>query len=175
MYKQTYHIEELVCHDCAMEIVEKIESYDFIKNVYIDYDANNITIESERVVKKEEVEKVVKQIVAQDHESKHVALFNSLQNIVTDEYLFEDIDCPSCALKVEDALKKDERIYDAKVNYLSKKVIIKHLNNIEIYNIASKIVAVSEPGAKLIKEGEEHKEECECSEHHHHDHDECEC
>ena len=184
MIKQTYHFEELVCHDCAMEIVEKIESYDFIKNVYIDYDANNITIESERVITKEEVEKVVKQIVAQDHESKHMALFNSLQNIVTDEYLFEDIDCPSCALKVEDALKKDERIYDAKVNYLSKKVIIKHLNNVEIYNIASKIVAVSEPGAKLIKNGEDahlecdnhhDDEECVCHNHHHHDEDECEC
>ena len=188
MFKQTYHFDELVCHDCAMEIVEKIESYDFIKNVYIDYDANNITIESERVITKEEVEKVVKQIVKQDHESKHMALFNNLQNIVTDEYMFEDIDCPSCALKVEDALKKDERIYDAKVNYLSKKVIIKHLNNIEIYNIASKIVAVSEPGAKLIKKGEDsffcskddeelkhhHHDTCECQsdeefEHHHHD------
>ena len=45
MFKQTYHFEELKCHDCALEIVEKVENIECIKNVYIDYDNNDITIE----------------------------------------------------------------------------------------------------------------------------------
>ena len=179
MIKQTYHFDQLTCHECAKEIVEIIESMDFISNVYINYDDNNITIESTKAVPKEEVEKMLNNIVLKDHEAKHLALLNNLQNIVTDEYEFEDIDCPNCALKVEQALNKEKTIYEAKVNYLSKKVIIKHLNNIEIYNIASKIVSTSEPGAKLIKLDEQHHdedEECECHhKHHHHDEDECEC
>ena len=175
MIKQTYHFDQLTCHECAKEIVELIESLDYISNVYIDYDTNNITIESSKALTKKEVEKMINNIVLKDHETKHLALLNNLQNIVTDEYEFEDIDCPNCALKVEQALNKEKTIYEARVNYLSKKVIIKHLNNIEIYNIASKIVSTSEPGAKLIKIDDNEEKSCECHHEHHHDEDECEC
>ena len=175
MLKQTYHFDQLTCHECAKEIVELIESLDYISNVYIDYDTNNITIESSKALTKEEVEKMINNVVLKDHETKHLALLNNLQNIVTDEYEFEDIDCPNCALKVEQALNKEKTIYEARVNYLSKKVIIKHLNNIEIYNIASKIVSTSEPGAKLIKIDDNEEKSCECHHEQHHDEDECEC
>ena len=185
MFKQTYHFEELKCHDCALEIVEKVENIECIKNVYIDYDNNDIAIESEKLITKDEIEKIVNEIVRTDHELKHLHIFRNLQDIITEEFIIDDIDCPNCAAKVEQELNKNEDIIDARVSFLNKKVIIKHRNNVEIYNIASKIVDYTEPGAKLIKEDDEHHheeehehhhhDECECHHEHHHDHDECEC
>lgn len=185
MYKETFYFEELKCHDCALEIVEKIEKYDFIKNVYIDMDSNSITIESERDITKEEVEKTVKSIFETNHEQKHTHYLNNMQNLITEEFVFENIDCPNCAAKVENALNKNDDIVDARVNFVTKKVIIKHLNNVEIYKIASKIVSTVEKGATLEKMHDhdhncchdEHDHHCCHDEHDHHcchdEHDEC--
>ena len=40
------------------------------------------------------------------------------------EYYFTGIDCPSCASKVESLLNKQENVHEARVNFLSKKIII---------------------------------------------------
>ncbi|MBP5408440.1 MAG: cadmium-translocating P-type ATPase [Bacilli bacterium] len=172
MIKQTYHFDELKCHDCAHEIVEKVESIEYIRNVYIDYDNNDITIESDKIITKEEVDDIVKEIVRTDHETKHLNLFKNIKDIITEEFLFEDIDCPNCASNVEELLNKNEDIIEARVNFLNKKVIIKHKNNVEIYNIASKILDYTEPGARLIKDEDEHHHDEEHEHHHEHHHHE---
>lgn len=45
-------------------------------------------------------------------------------NMAIDEYMFENIDCPNCALKVERALNKCNDIIDAKVNFVNKKSLL---------------------------------------------------
>ena len=77
-----------------------------------------------------------------EHEHEHEKTLQSLGGIVTEEYSFEDIDCPNCAAKVERALNKNKDILDARVNFITKKIIIKHNDNCQVYNIVTKIVTI---------------------------------
>lgn len=182
--KNKYKVENLHCKNCANEIIEKLEQINYIEEVYIDYDNKEITIVGEKVLTQEQVDKVIADIISSNHQESH---FDHLHNMITEEFNFEDIDCPNCAAKVERALNKQEDIIDARVNFINKKIIIRHLNNVEIYDVVSKIVSHVETGAKVFKEGEEvhhhhhehhhkhhhehhHECGCGCSHHHHHHH-----
>ena len=44
------------------------------------------------------------------------------ETIRVDEFYFDEIDCPNCANKVEIALNKSEKIIEAQVIFLSKKI-----------------------------------------------------
>lgn len=136
-YKNTYHVEELSCPDCAMHIVESLEKLDYVDEVYINYDKKDITLIGEKLFSEEQVQQVIKYILADNHCEVHN--YSHLHNIVTEEFNFKDIDCPNCASKVERALNKDKNIIDAQVNFINKKIIIRHLNNVEVYDIVSKI------------------------------------
>lgn len=72
-------------------------------------------------------------------------------NMAIDEYMFENIDCPNCALKVERALNKCNDIIDAKVNFVNKKIIITHRNNVEVYETVCKEVKKIESEAVVLK------------------------
>lgn len=183
-YKNTYHVEELNCPNCAMHVVEDLEKLDYINEVHIDYDKKEITIIGEKKLSEEQVNEVIHYILENDHCNEHS--YEHLHHIVTEEFSFVDIDCPNCAAKVERALNKDSDIIEAQVNFMNKKIIIKHLNNVEIYDVVSKIVRKIEGDAVVFKnDGEEHNEHdhdgCSCNhEHHHghmhhHDHDGCCC
>lgn len=43
-----------------------------------------------------------------------------------------DIDCPNCAIKMEDAVKKTDGIKNAIVNYMTQKIIIETDDDINI-------------------------------------------
>lgn len=166
-YKKTYYVEELTCPNCAMHVVEDLEKLDYINEVHIDYDKKEITIIGEKKLTEEQVNEVIHYILENDHCEKHT--YEHLHHIVTEEFSFVDIDCPNCAAKVERALNKDDNIIEAQVNFMNKKIIIKHLNNVEIYDVVSKIVRKIEGDATVFKNDEEEHEEHE----HHHDHDCC--
>lgn len=180
-FKNTYHVEELNCPNCAMHVVEDLEKLDYIKEVHIDYDKKEITIIGEKKLSEEQVNEVIHYILENDHCEKHT--YDHLHHIVTEEFSFVDIDCPNCAAKVERALNKDNDIIEAQVNFMNKKIIIKHLNNVEIYDVVSKIVRKIEGDAVVFKNEDEHQEHdhehndtCSCEHHHHHDHhDGCCC
>lgn len=146
--KKTYHVEALGCSDCAMEIVEKLEKLNYFQEVHINYDTKDITIVSKNDLSQSQVDMMVESIVSNNHCHNHQ--FLNLQNTITEEFNFTDIDCPNCAAKVERALNKNEQIIDAKVNFMNKKIIITHLNNVEVYAIVSKIVSTVEKGACVI-------------------------
>lgn len=72
-------------------------------------------------------------------------------NMTTEEYAFQNIDCPNCALKVERALNKCDNIIDAKVNFINKKIIITHQNNVEVYETVCKETKKIESEAVIIR------------------------
>lgn len=182
--KNKYKVENLHCHNCANEIIEKLEQINYINEVYIDYDNKEITIVGEKMLTQEQVDKVIADIISENHPHES---FEHFHNMVTEEFNFEDIDCPNCASKVERALNKQEDIIDARVNFLNKKIIIRHLNNVEVYDIVSKIVSRVEGGAKVFKEeqnskkhhnhqyGKHHEHKCDCKDYEHHHEHECDC
>lgn len=154
--KKTYHVEALGCNDCAMEIVEKLEKLNYFQEVHINYDTKDITIVSKDDLSQAQLDMMVESIVSKNHCHNHQML--NLQNMITEEFNFTDIDCPNCAAKVERALNKNDQIIDAKVNFMNKKIIITHLNNVEVYAIVSKIVGTIEKGACVIPVSEKKEE-----------------
>ena len=92
------------------------------------------------------------------------------------EYYFNGIDCPNCAAKVEALLNKKEEIIEARVNFLTKTIIILYQENeLEIDELEGYIRKI-EPDACLSKEelsdSNHHSHE---QKHHEHDHHECCC
>ena len=184
--KKHLHVNELDCPKCAEIIIESLEAFDFIQEVNINYDTKDIIITSKEELDDEQLNLVLEACLAKGHCEEHT--FNHLQDVVTEEYHFEDIDCANCAAKVERALNKDEDIINAKVNFINKKIIITHMNNVEVYDVVSKIVGRVEHGATISKidddddhhdhhhhehhhDHEEHQCSCEECNHHHHSHD----
>ena len=173
--KKHLHIDELTCPHCAENIIENLESLDFIEEVNINYDTKDIIIVSKDELDDNQTKMVLEACLLNGHCVNHS--FNHLQDIITEEYHFEDIDCANCAAKVERALNKDEDILNAKVNFINKKIIITHMNNVEVYDVVSKIVGRVENGATISKMDDDYEHEHHHHEHHHHHHDdfECEC
>lgn len=85
------------------------------------------------------------------------------------EFYFKGIDCPNCASKVEDALNRLEYIDNARVNFISKKIIIETHDENDILEKVTKIVQSLEPDAVIsINEIEDHHHEHSCDHHHEH-------
>ena len=188
--KSMFHFEDLHCHECAEHIIDIIEHNDDVSDVIVDFDKKNITVIGDRKFSYEEVSKIINYVKnnehnehKHEHEHEHEKTLQSLGGIVTEEYSFEDIDCPNCAAKVERALNKNKDILDARVNFITKKIIIKHNDNCQVYNIVTKIVKSVECDAKVYKPGmkhvlhedhnfECHEHGCNCHGHHHrHEHE----
>lgn len=153
-----YHFDDLKCKECGMEVIEELQNVKYIQNVFIDFDCGDITIESDKELSEKEMLEIIEEIVLKEHIT-HKDYFSSIPNVITEEFVFEDIDCPNCAKKVERALNNNDKIIDASVNFINKKIIIKHFNNIEVYNIANKILHSIESDAKLYKEDNVQKNE----------------
>ena len=160
IFKNTYKIGPIDCKICATKIIERIEATEGVNEVVIDFDNNDITIISDRSLREEDVRRVINEVLSDNEHSLHL---DSLNNIITEEYHFEDIDCPNCAAKVEKILNNQKEIYDAQVNFISKKIFIKHHNNVEIYNVVTKVLKSVSTKAKL--------KQCDCCDHNHQDYD----
>ena len=172
--KKNIHVNELECPKCAENIIENLEGLDFIQEININYDTKDIIITSKDELDDDQINLVLEACLLNGHCDEHP--FNHLQDVITEEYNFEDIDCANCAAKVERALNKDENIINAKVNFINKKIIITHMNNVEVYDVVSKIVGRVEHGATVSKidEDDDHERHHE-HHHHHHHHHECDC
>lgn len=73
------------------------------------------------------------------------------KRIICDEFYFENIDCPSCALKIENNLNKEERIISCVVNYVSKKIIIEHYSDDDVLELVNIIASKTEKNVIIYK------------------------
>lgn len=164
-YKKKYNIEGVNCEICSKEIINKISETEHVLQVLIDLDINELTIVSSEPLDDNKVHKVVEEVLKT---KKHDLHFDRFSNIITEEYTFDDIDCPNCAAKLERILNNQKDIVDAQVNFITKKIFIKHHNNVEVYNLVTKVVKSVSLNAKV-------KKQCDCCDHdehhkHHHEH-----
>lgn len=170
--KKIYELEELNCPNCANVLAKNLQKIDFIEEVRINYNTKQVEIISEKELSDSEVALVINTVVSLSHCHQHT----EAEEIV-EEFGFENIDCPNCAMKVEDALNKEDNIIDAKVSFMNKKIIIKHKDNVEVYETVSKVLSDIEIDAYLV--GDHHHCNCEDHhhdhDHHHHHHHHCNC
>lgn len=164
--KKIYELEELNCPNCANILVKNLQKIDFIEEVHINYNTKQIEIISEKELTDSEASLVINTVQSLSHCHQHTEAEE-----VIEEFNFENIDCPNCAMKVEDALNKEEDIIDAKVSFMNKKIIIKHKDNVEVYETVSKVLSDIETDAYLVNDHHDHHHgECCCGHHHHHHH-----
>ena len=166
--KKIYELEELSCPNCADILAKNLQKIDFIEEVHINYNTKQVEIISEKELTDNEVSLVINTVLSLSYCHEHTEAKE-----ITEEFNFENIDCPNCAMKVEDALNKQEDIIDAKVSFMNKKIIIKHKDNVEVFETVSKVLSDIETDAYLVGEHHHHHDhhhECNCHHHHHHHH-----
>lgn len=170
----TIKLKELKCPACTKSLAENLKKIDYIKQININYDLKEITIEGNRDLNEEEIKMILDTVVKLSHCPYHkkikkltrkqfkIAKVNNKSfdqsNVdqIIEEYCFENIDCPNCALKVERALNKIEGVIDAKVNFINKKIIITHRLNVSVYESVCAETKRIESSAIVYKEKEEH-------------------
>ncbi len=161
--RKIYELEELTCPNCASVLASNLQKLDFISEVHINYNTKQVEIFSEKELTDAEVALVINTVrslsLCKNHEPS---------SEITEEFSFENIDCPNCALKVEEALNKEESIIDAKVSFMNKKIIIKHKDNVEVFETINKVLSKVESGAYIASD---HHHSHDHNHHHSHDHD----
>ena len=172
-YTKTYHIDALSCHDCANHVIEKLVNLSFVLEVHVDFDKSNITLTTTKEISDKDAYNIIDDILADNHCHEHN--YGHFHHIIQEEFNL-DVDCDHCARKVEEKLNDNQNIIDAKVSFENKKLIIKHLNNVEIYDIVSKTVSSVEHEDEDHDHHEHHDHDHECCDHHHdHHHIGCSC
>ena len=178
--KKIYELEELSCPHCASVLANNLQKINFINEVHINYNTKQVEIISDKELTDSEVALVINTVISLSKCKTHEEAME-----VVEEFNFENIDCPNCALKVEEALNKEEDIIDAKVSFMNKKIIIKHKDNVEVFETVNRVLGKVEGDAYITSDGHHHHHDHECScghdhdhEHHHHhkhDHKHCHC
>lgn len=157
--QQRYTVKELKCPDCAAILVQNLQKIEYLKEININYDTKEILIEGIHNLSKNEVDKILKTVLSLSHCPHHDKKTKPTKKdtIITEEYHFENIDCPNCALKVENALNRCNVILDAKVNFINKKITITHHSNVEVFETICKETKKIESEAIVTKTKREKK------------------
>lgn len=162
--KTSYYIESINCPDCANCLVKNLHQIEYIKEEDINYDTKMVTIEGITDLTEKQIDLVLDTVARLSHCQKH-----QKSEVITEEFGFENIDCQNCALKVERALNKNVQIIDAKVNFITKKIIITHSNNVSIYETVCDITRHVEDGAIVTKDKDKKEnKKVKVQQHHHH-------
>jgi len=68
---KTYTIKELRCPDCAKSLAVNLAKIEFIKEININYDRKEITIEGRRDLTEEEIKMILETVVSLSHCPRH--------------------------------------------------------------------------------------------------------
>lgn len=167
--KKIYELEELTCPNCASVLANNLQKLNFIQEVHINYNTKQVEIISEKELTDSEVALVINTVISLSRCKNHEPVEE-----ITEEFNFENIDCPNCALKVEEALNKEADIIDAKVSFMNKKIIIKHKDNVEVFETVNRVVGTVESDAYITSEHHEcHSDHCHHHHHNNHNHSNC--
>lgn len=67
-------------------------------------------------------------------------------------FKLEELDCANCAAKMEDDIRKIEGVKNARVNFMSQKLVLEADDNCfdEILDKAKKVIAKVEPDCRIV-------------------------
>ena len=164
-----YKISDNSCKECLEHLLEEVSSLEGIIDVKLDLDEKEIIVKSCKSLDEEKISNIL--INQKKYHEAHKS------NLIEEEFFFEEIDCPNCAAKIEEKLNKEERIDQATINFISKKVTIVHSKNDDILPLVNQIARTIEKDAVIyrnkglfFKSSNEHEKEshCHCEDHHDH-------
>lgn len=153
------YLKEVSCPDCAKVLVQNIKKLNYIDDVVFDFQNKKMEIKSQGFENHiQKLEQIIKEEIEHSlcdyHEEKNQV--HEVNACHQKEYLFENIDCPNCSIKVEKALNANEHILEAHVNFVTKKINIEYKDDLDMDALVKKIVHQVEPHAIITQEKEEH-------------------
>lgn len=149
-------VDNLVYPNDIVKIIEKLEKLNYINQVYIDYDKGEFTVVGDDEFTQRQIDRVKSALLITEtttQERKYENSVRALRNILTNEH----------------SIKEDIEHDDNDVSVETKQLIIKYQDEIEQYNIVSRIVN-NEHHDHDEDHQHEHEEGCSCGLHHGHDH-----
>ncbi len=118
---RTWNVEHLSCAACASGLEATLANLDGVKHASVNFIAKTITVESDGPVDDTFWQKIISTAKAAE---PALTLHQQQQGITKMVYRFGGIDCPSCALTIEEALANIESVTLAHVDYAAKRITI---------------------------------------------------
>lgn len=154
--KHLFTFDHVDCGHCASQIEEDLNRQEFVSQARMNFMTKKLMVDS----KVQESQELLAMIlpVAQKHAPGIVL---ATQDTQVTRWQFEGIDCGSCALEIEEDLKKLEGIDDVQMNFLREQMTLTTSQEVDqglldsIHQVSRKV----EPEARFFSEAEVEVEE----------------
>lgn len=124
----------LSCKECRKLFIDNLKMVNFFKTIEFNEKKKILFLETiNEFASIEETNQILEAMTFISKCDKHQ---EKEEKEMTTEFLFDGVDCPNCASKIEKNLNRRKEIFQAKVNFINKTVTIVHKENIDILNIA---------------------------------------
>ena len=142
-----YSLSEISCASCADKIEQKIKKLNGVEEGYLNFVTKEIKVQVADSTDTARLFDTIKKIVKD--EEGDVELCELTPNVI---YAIDGLDCANCAAKIETQLNKTDGIEEARVDFLSGKLILS-LSSLadknEVLQKTQKIIDKIEPGVKI--------------------------
>lgn len=142
-----YSLSEISCASCADKIEQKIKKLKGVEEGYLNFVTKEIKVQVADSTDTARLFDTIKKIVKD--EEGDVELCELTPNVI---YAIDGLDCANCAAKIETQLNKTDGIEEARVDFLSGKLILS-LSSLadknEVLQKTQKIIDKIEPGVKI--------------------------
>lgn len=172
-----YQLKKITCQKCYQKIIDQVNNLDGVISSSIDEENNLLTIKSNKMIDENKIYQLVQEI-----EEKH--LFHEGNYLETTLY-FDGVDCINCAGKIENEIKKHDKIKFCQINFISKNISLVYQDDVDIESLVINCGKKVEHDFTLVKskknnllfskkKPEKTHEifECACQENHEHTHHE---
>lgn len=154
--KHLFTFDHVDCGHCASQIEEDLNRQEFVSQARMNFMTKKLMVDSKVQDSQELLAMILP--VAQKHAPGIVL---AAQNTQVTRWQFEGIDCGSCALEIEEDLKKLEGIDDVQMNFLREQMTLTTSQEVDqglldtIHQVGRKV----EPEARFFSEAEVEVEE----------------
>ena len=150
----------LGCANCAAKIEKQVSSLSGVKAASVDFVSKKLSIETNNKHDLEDIINEAKKIVKRiEPDVKVIETENeaSIDKITKKTFTLSDLDCASCAVKIEKGINDIQGVKAASVDFATKKVSIENDGSdwAKIIEEAKKVVERSEPGVSLVENTKE--------------------
>ena len=149
--KHLFTFDHVDCGHCASQIEEDLNRQEFVFQARMNFMTKKLMVDSKVQDSQELLAMILP--VAQKHAPGIVL---ATQNTQVTRWQFEGIDCGSCALEIEEDLKKLEGIDDVQMNFLREQMTLTTSQEVDqglldtIHQVGRKV----EPEARFFSEAE---------------------
>lgn len=152
--KKEYNVQGLECLECSSLIENEVKQ---IEGASFKLENGTLTLISKQNNDLDILINKIKTIISKHHPS----IIIKQPKIKKVSYKVSNLDCASCALKIQDGINKLDEVNLSSVDFAKGEVDVEFYDSFEESNLVKKIKKIIkdiEPGARLLVDDEEHEE-----------------